>query len=82
MKFTNKRTSSEDFDDVHKVVLYGISDNMASLVQLGKYGGTNAADPTTMGYYMIKYLSQPYTLKEDQTIYGQISKAGEPVVKA
>ena len=39
---------------VHKVVIDGISDNMESLVQLGKYGATNAAYPTTMGYYVIK----------------------------
>ena len=46
---------------VHKVVLDGISENVASLVQLGKYGAINAADPTTMGYYVIKFLSEPYT---------------------
>ena len=48
------KKSSEDFDAVHKVLLDGISENMASLVQLGKYGTISAADPTTMGYYMIK----------------------------
>ena len=62
IQFTNKATSSEDFDSAHKVVLDGISDNMASLVQLGKYGNINAADTTTMGYHVIKYLSEPYTL--------------------
>ena len=54
---------------------------MASLVQLGKYGVINAVDPTTMGYYVIKYLSEPFTLQEDQTTYGQVSKVGELVVK-
>ena len=57
--FTNKSISTEDFDIVHKVVIDGISENMASLVQLYKYGDINAAGPTTMGYYMIKYLSGP-----------------------
>ena len=32
VKITNKITSSEIFDEVHKVVLDGSSDNMASLV--------------------------------------------------
>ena len=45
--------TSEYFNAVHKVVLDGISYNMASLVKLGKYGATNAAEPTIMGYYMI-----------------------------
>ena len=35
-----------------------------------------------MGYYVIKYLYEPYTLKEDQTTYGQVSKSGELVVKS
>ena len=42
INFTNKTTWSEDFDEVHKVVIGGISDNIASLVQLGKYGAINA----------------------------------------
>ena len=70
IKFTNKYTSSEDFDAMHKVVIDGISENMVSLVQLGKYGATNAADPTKMGYYAIKHLSEPYTLQYNQTTYG------------
>ena len=61
---TNKETSIEDSDVVHKVVLYGISENMASLIQLGKHGAINAADTNTMGYYVVKYLSEPYTLQE------------------
>ena len=55
---------------------------MASIVQLGKYGAINAANPTKMGYYVIKYLSEPYTLQEDQTIYGQLSKAVDILVKS
>ena len=54
IKFTNKTTSSEDFDAVNKVVLDEISDNMESLAQLGQYGATNAADTTTMIYYVVK----------------------------
>ena len=32
IKFSNKSTSSEEFDAVHTVVLDDISDNMASIV--------------------------------------------------
>ena len=62
-------------------MLDGISENMASLVQLGKYGAINILDTTTMGYYAIKYLSEIYTLQEDQTTYGQVSKAVDILVK-
>ena len=67
VQFTNKTTSIEDFGAVYKVVCDGIIENMASLVQLGKYGAINAEDPTTMYYYVINYLSEPCTLQEDQT---------------
>ena len=63
IQFPNKATSSEEFYLVHKTVLDGISDNMAYIVKLGKYGAINAADPTTMGYYVIKYLYEPYKLQ-------------------
>ena len=67
---------------MQKAVLDDISDNMASLVQLGKYGATNAADTTTIGYYVIKYLSEPYTPQEYQITYGQVSKSCDFVVKS
>ena len=40
---------------MHKVVLYGISDNMSALDQNGKYGAINTADPTTMGCYVVEF---------------------------
>ena len=41
IEFSSKSTSSDTFDEIHQVVLYGISDNMASLVESGKYGAKN-----------------------------------------
>ena len=63
-------------------MLNGISDNIVSLSQLDKYGAINAEGPTKMVYYVIIYIYEPYTLQEDQTSYGQVSKAGEILVKA
>ena len=34
-----------------------------------------------MGHYMIKYLSEIFTLQEDQTIDGKVSKEGEILIK-
>ena len=34
----------EDFDEIHQVVIDGISENMASLVQPGMYGAINTDD--------------------------------------
>ena len=82
IQFTNEKTSSEDFDTVHKLGIGVISENMASLVQLGKYGAINASYPISMGYYVIKYLYEPYTIQEYQTTDGEVSTAVEPVVKS
>ena len=38
---------------------------MASLVQTGKYGAMNKTDHTMMGYYVVKYALDDYTLQED-----------------
>ena len=82
IRFNNKTTPSEYIYTVHKLVIDGISYKMDSLVQLYKYGAINAAEPTTMGHYVINYLSEPYTLREDQTTDAQVSKSDEPVSKA
>ena len=46
-----------------------------------KYGAINTTDKTTMGYYVIKFMSEPYTLQEEKMCSGKISTSGEIVVK-
>ena len=62
LRFANKTTCSEDFNEVHKVLFDGMSTNMALLVQTGKYGAINAADPTTLAYYVVKYALDTFKL--------------------
>ena len=63
--FPHKATTSQAFEEINQVVLYGISDNMASLVQYSKYGAINTIETTKMGYYVIKTVSEAYNLQED-----------------
>ena len=44
---TQKSTPFEAFDEIHKVFIDEISENMASLVQPGMYGAINTDDTTT-----------------------------------
>ena len=53
------------------MVLDVIGENMASLVQLGMYGAINTDDTTTNGFYVIKFVSDAYTLKINTTIDGK-----------
>ena len=41
IKFFSKSTSSDTFDEIHQVVLDGIIDKMASLVESRTYGAIN-----------------------------------------
>ena len=55
---------------------------MSAFVHTGIYGAFNAADPTTLRYYVAKYISDNFTLHEYITVGGQVSKSGELVVRA
>ena len=61
IQFKNKTTPSEYFDDILRVVLDGISDNMAQLLQKGKYGCINKSDTTIITYYDVKYISDDFS---------------------
>ena len=53
IELTPKLTPFEAFDEIHQVVLDVISENMASLVQSGKYDAINTADTPKNGFYVI-----------------------------
>ena len=55
---------------------------MASLVQSGMHGAINTDDNTSNELYVVKFLSEAYTLQNNTTIDGQGISAGELVVKA
>ena len=78
---SHKSTPSDAFDEIHQVVPDGIIDNMASLVESGKYGAINRIDTTTKVFYVIVFTSEAYTLQNNTTIDGQIITAGVLVFK-
>ena len=82
IELSSNSTSSETFDAIHQVVLDGISDNMSSLVESGKYRAIKTTDTSTNVFYVIMFTSGAYTLQENTTIDGQILIAGELVVNA
>ena len=48
---------------------------MNSLVKSDKYGAINTACTTTNGHYVIKFISEAYTLKNNTRIDGQTISA-------
>ena len=71
-----KSTPFEAFEEIHQVVLGVISNNMASSVEYGDYGTINISDTSTSRYYVIKFISEAYTLQKTTTIDVQIITAG------
>ena len=57
---------------MQQVIIYGISDNMASLVESGKYGAIKRTDTETNGFHVIMSTSESYTPQENTTIDGKI----------
>ena len=48
-----KSTSSNTFDEIQQVLIDGISDNMASWVESGKYDSKSTTETSTNGFYVI-----------------------------
>ena len=67
---------------MHKFLLVDISDNMYALVNNGKYGAINNVYSTTMRYYVVELLSQPYTLKDNKTFDKEFINVGGLIKKA
>ena len=82
IELTPKSIPFEAFDEIHKVVIDGINENISSLVQSGVYGAINTSDNTSKGLYATQVISEAYTLQKNTTIDGQVISAGELVVKA
>jgi len=64
-------------------VLNALEALMSLMIREGKVGAIGTADEASMGYYLVKWLSEPYTMQEDTTdgMSGTIG-AGKMVVDA
>ena len=82
MQFSHKSTPYDVFDEIHQVVLDGISNNVALLVESGKYGAINTTGTKTNVFFVIMFASEAYTLQDNTAIEGKIITDGEFVVKA
>ena len=63
IQFSYKSTPGEYLNKIQQVKHDRISYNMDALVQTLQYGDINTTDTTTMGYYVIKFFSESYTVQ-------------------
>ena len=74
IKFINKTTPTEEFDNINKVPLDEISENIEYIVQTGNYYVISTKYPKTMGYYTVIFFTNKVTMKEQNTKYGNLFK--------
>ena len=51
--------------ELHHSVLGAMEARMSLMIREGEVGAIGTADEATMGYYVVKWLSEPYTLQEE-----------------
>ena len=79
---SHKSRTSGAFEEIHQVILDGISDNMALLFRSGNYGSMKTTYTSTMGYYVINFVLDTYTLQYDTTNDVKISSSIQLFFKA
>ena len=72
----NKYTLSDKFYEIHRVVLDGISDIMASLEDTGIYFEISTIDTSIMGYYVDKLIYISVNLQQDNRTDDKVFKSG------
>jgi len=79
-----KVSDAEAEEEARAEVLAGMKEQMAELIEDGKYGAFSTLDEDADGYYVVVWTSEPYTLQEDidSDEHGWKIKAGELVCDA
>jgi hypothetical protein len=83
MPFLLGKDSTEgDLEEIHHTILTSIASNIAATVAESSYGAVNTEDPQTDGFYIVKFISSPYTLQNDVEVNGDRISSGTLVCDA
>ena len=55
IQLSQKSTPYNVLDEIHQVIIYGISENMASFIESVKYGAIHTTDTETNGFYVVMF---------------------------
>jgi len=66
--------------ELHHSVLGAMEARMSPMIREGEVGAIGTADEATMGYYVGKWLSKPYTLQEETESMSGMIGVGTMVV--
>ena len=83
MDFTrNSETDKECFEEIHKIHVQSIGNNMAELVEINCYGALNTNDSRADGFYVVKFAESPHMLQEEVEVNDKIIESGSLVCAA
>ena len=77
-----KRKDEKDARESIKCVLNALEVRVSLMMRSGEVGAVGTTDPAMMGYYMVKWLSEPYTLQEETVGMASLIGTGKMVAKA
>ncbi len=64
---------------MHHSILGTMEANMSLMIRKGEVGAIRTADEAMMGYYVVKWLSEPYTLQEETEGMSGMIRVGKMV---
>ena len=78
--------ATEDEEKIYNTILHGIEARMNERILIGTFGAMRTDDEATQGYYLVKWITEPYTIQEDILMKGveppQTAFAGEIICDA
>ena len=78
--------ATEDEEKFYETILPGIEAKMNERILIRTFGAMRTDDETTQGYYLVKWITEPYAVQEDILMKGiepqQNAFAGETICDA
>ena len=81
MDLITTNVDTEDEEKAYEIILHGIETRMNERIMIRTFGAMRTNDEATQGYYLVKWIMEPYTVQKDMVMKGvelhQSTFAGE-----
>jgi hypothetical protein len=64
LKILKDTTTEEEMQEMHEGVLMGMTQVSADEIEEGLFGAFQTSDTQTLGYYIVQWMGNPFTLQE------------------
>ena len=70
MDLITTNVDTEDEEKVYETILHGIETRTNERILIGTFGAMRTNDEATLGYYLVKWITEPYTIQENTVMKG------------